>query len=127
MYEEHDTSIEANNLCQTGLNSTDITTYASLFDAYISEFKKNFFGSTNKRRRRTVTVLTCDSLRQMSALVSSLTVSQIGSISSSEFALCQTYLGTFKTWSSSQLTALADQFKKVIICVLGFSKILRIY
>lgn len=106
-----DSTDESNQLCQIGLNQTDIDMLSQLLASYQNTFQTNYFGLNvvSKRRRRALTQILCSDINKLGAGVTSLTVAQIQLIPKSEFYSCRAVLGLSKNyWSSSQLVALAS-------------------
>jgi len=108
-----------NQMCQVGLTNT--ANYTNIFNSYQNVFATQYVNlvnpsSSSKRKRRSNNyIFTCTDLTNIGAGgVSSLTSSQLSSISLQDFYSCQTLLGlAINSWSSSQLAALATLAKSV--------------
>ena len=110
-----DSSIKS---CQIGLSNTD--TFTSYISQYGSVFVAKYIASLSgsRKKRATTTSLTCSQLTDLSSSLNSLSTTQLGAISLSDFYSCQTLLGlSSNSWSSSQLTTLAALAKSVKIII----------
>lgn len=105
-----DSSIKS---CQIGLTNTD--SYSSLISSYGSTFVGKYISSlTSRKKRATITSLTCSQLNDISTSLNSLTTAQLAAISLSDFYSCQTLLGlSTNLWSANQLATLASLAKSV--------------
>lgn len=107
------TSLESNQLCQIGLTNSGSTN--TLISTYGSTFVQNYVASktsSGRKKRQTTYTFTCDDLNTMSTGVTSLTSSQLQTLTGTEFYKCQTLLGSSSnSWSSAQLSVLASTAK----------------
>jgi hypothetical protein len=132
----YSSSISANQLCQVGLSSTDTAGYTSLLNSYGSTFVSQYISAVSsatttvasgrKKRQSSSYTFTCSDLTTMDSGISSLTTTQLATISTSQFYSCQSTIGSLTTWSSSQLSTLASTALSVIIFYLIQIKIVII-
>lgn len=100
-------------ICQLGLTNSNsiqnlIRNYGSIL---ITKLKTTF---TTSQRKRASNSLTCDQLNSLSGSLNQLSTADIASIDLNEFYTCQSLLGlTSNSWSTSQLTQLANIAKMV--------------
>jgi hypothetical protein len=120
----YDPNNPSNDLCQLGLNTTETSSFSNLLNTLLAKYSASFtepskpiLKSVNNRSKLMATVssaITCNVLNKMGAGMVALNVSQLLSISSSDFYNCRAVLGSSNNlWSASQLTALASNTKSV--------------
>lgn len=134
----NDPSDSSNQQCRLGLTNSDSITNqiksvgSAFIDAYISSMSSSTSSTTSatnsssslslNRRKRSAISLTCSDLNNLSGSLNSLTTTQLSSIISSEFVLCQTLLGSSSnSWSLDQLSTLTTIAKSVSLILFYFN------
>jgi len=106
-------------LCQIGLSSDSTIAYTNLLNSFGSIFVSQYVAtiqaanSIRKKRQSTSYSFTCNDLTTMGSGITSLTTSQLNTISTSAFYSCQSLIASTTGWSTSQLTVLASIAKQV--------------
>ena len=124
MHTARSSSVAANQLCQVGLSSASTTAYTNLLNSYGSTFVTQYVSAVSsvtttaasgrKKRQSSSYTFTCTDLTTMGSGITSLTTTQLATISTTEFYSCQSTIGSTTGWSSSQLSTLAATAKSVI-------------
>ena len=132
----YDPNNPSNDLCQLGLNVSETSAFKSLLNTFLATYAASFtqpvrkmLHSNNRKLATVAIVITCNVLNKMGLGMVALNVSQLQSISSSEFYACRAVLGSSSnSWSGSQLTALASITKSVFkyIFIKSFISIVKI-
>jgi len=103
-----DPSLSSNDLCQLGLEQTDLDTYTSLLNTFQQALIGQFFPN---QKRAASSNYTCDNLKKIGKGLVGLSSTQIANINANEFGKCESSLGSITTWSSDKLVALAARAK----------------
>ena len=121
-------SLSANQLCQVGLSSTDTSGYTNLLNSFGSIFVSQYVASVSsatttaasgrKKRQSSSYSFTCTDLTAMGSGITSLTTTQLATISTADFYTCQSTIGSTTGWSSTQLSTLASTAISVILIYL---------
>lgn len=118
----NDPSDSSNQQCRLGLTNSDSITsqIKSIGSAFVASYFTN--SSLSGSGKRSASSLTCSDLNNLSGSLNSLTTTQLSSIISSEFVLCQTLLGSSSnSWSLDQLSTLTTIAKSVSLILFYFN------
>ncbi|XP_045210879.2 uncharacterized protein LOC123562303 [Mercenaria mercenaria] len=73
-----------------------------VYERLITAFKD----TSRRRRKRSVSSLSCDDMQLLGSGVTALTTSEIEAMADSDFLDCASFLGGYSTWSTDQLSSL---------------------
>ena len=123
----YDPTVAANQLCQAGLSSADTSAFtgfvnsfgSTLITQYVSAQQSATTAASGRKKRQSSSYsFTCSDLTTLGDGMTSLTTTQLATISTTEFYSCQSSIGSITSWSSSQISVLASIALSVILIYL---------
>ena len=120
----YDPTVAANQLCQAGLSSADTSAFtgfvnsfgSTLITQYVSAQQSATTAASGRKKRQSSSYsFTCTDLITMGSGITSLTTTQLATISTADFYTCQSTIGSTTGWSSSQLSTLTSTAISVIL------------